>query len=139
MVSDLQKVVKHWHPLDGLVKHRLEVPLREGRALHVLDSLDILVHLHALLVLYRRHLALSELLADLGVVAQIQLCADQDEWDARGVMLNLWIPLDGSAVSSLLLDGHTFALTLSNEEGDTMEKQIRKTSVCGYESGRSRS
>lgn len=33
----------------------------------------------------------------------------------------------------------TFALTLSKEGGLTIEKHIRKTSVCGYESGRSRS
>jgi len=33
----------------------------------------------------------------------------------------------------------TFARTLSNDGGETMEKQMRKTSVCGYERGRSRS
>lgn len=33
----------------------------------------------------------------------------------------------------------TFALTLSNEGGLTIEKQIKNTSVWGYDSGRSRS
>jgi hypothetical protein len=33
----------------------------------------------------------------------------------------------------------TFARTLSNEGGLTIEKQIKNTSVCGYESGRKRS
>lgn len=36
-------------------------------------------------------------------------------------------------------DGCTFALTLSNEGGLTIEKQIRKTSVWGYDSGLKRS
>lgn len=31
---------------------------------------------------------------------------------------------------------NTFALTFSKEAGLTREKQIRKTSVCGYDSGR---
>jgi len=35
--------------------------------------------------------------------------------------------------------GLTLALTLSKEGGLTIEKQIRKTSVCGYERGRRRS
>lgn len=35
--------------------------------------------------------------------------------------------------------GLTLALTLSNDGGLTMEKQIRKTSVWGYESGLRRS
>ena len=33
----------------------------------------------------------------------------------------------------------TFALTLSNDDGLTIEKQIKNTSVCGYDRGRSRS
>ena len=30
---------------------------------------------------------------------------------------------------------HTLALTFSYEAGEAREKQIRKTSVCGYERG----
>jgi hypothetical protein len=34
-----------------------------------------------------------------------------------------------------MLGGRTLAFTLSKEGGLTMEKQIKKTSVWGYESG----
>lgn len=37
------------------------------------------------------------------------------------------------------ISGNHFARTLSNDGGETMEKQMRKTSVWGYDSGRSRS
>lgn len=35
--------------------------------------------------------------------------------------------------------GVTFVLTFSNDGGLTREKQMRKTSVCGYDRGRNRS
>lgn len=34
--------------------------------------------------------------------------------------------------------GNHFVRTFSNDGGETSEKQTRKMSVCGYESGRSR-
>ena len=37
------------------------------------------------------------------------------------------------------ISGNHFALTLSKDGGLTMEKQMRNTSVCGYDSGRRRS
>ena len=34
---------------------------------------------------------------------------------------------------------YTFSLTFSKDAGDTTEKQTKNTSVCGYDSGLSRS
>jgi hypothetical protein len=36
---------------------------------------------------------LSELLADLGVIAEIELCANKNDGNARRMVLNLGIPL----------------------------------------------
>jgi hypothetical protein len=79
--------------LDRLVEHALEIPLRQGGALEVLDGLDLLGDLHCLLILYGLHLALAQLLFDLGVVAQVELGADQDDGNAGCVVLYLGVPL----------------------------------------------
>lgn len=56
-------------------------------------------------------------------------------------MVDFWEPLVEVKVSTgphikYQKTRRTFALTLSNDGGLTMEKQMRKTSVCGYDSGR---
>ena len=79
--------------LDRLVEYTLEIPLRQGRALEVLDGLDLLGDLHCLLILYGLHLALAQLLFDLWVVAQVELGADQDDGNAGCVVLYLGVPL----------------------------------------------
>jgi hypothetical protein len=53
-------------------------------------------------------------------------------------MLDLGCPLLLLATPQIVLV-RTLALTLSNDALLTIEKQMRKTSVCGYESGRRRS
>lgn len=86
---------------------------------------------------------MSQLFADFGVVSEIEFGADEYNGYTRRVVLDLWVPLSFLLVSCKLFvlnsDVPTFALTLSNDEGLTMEKQIRKTSVWGYDNGRSRS
>lgn len=57
--------------LDRLVKHALQIPLRQRRALQVFDRLDILRNLHRLLVLDGRHLSLPQLLSHFRVVSKI--------------------------------------------------------------------
>ena len=53
-------------------------------------------------------------------------------------MLDLRPPLNISLYSTLSGDGRTFDLIFSKLAGEVREKQSRKTSVWGYESGRSR-
>lgn len=69
--------------------------------------------------------------------------------DARGVVTNLREPLEArggarcqSARRSCCISDSqryfTFVRTFSKLGGETSEKQMRKMSVCGYESGRRR-
>ena len=51
-------------------------------------------------------------------------------WDHRQ---DIYIQLKLTIFCMLL----TFSRTFSNDDGDTTEKQTRKTSVCGYDNGRS--
>ena len=54
-------------------------------------------------------------------------------------MLDLRPPLFVSMYSTVLVsDGRTFDLMFSKLAGEVREKQSRKTSVWGYDSGRSR-
>jgi hypothetical protein len=81
------------HSLDRFIEHALQIPLRQGRALEVLDRLDLLGNLHCLFVLYGLHFTLAQLLFDFWVVAQVELGSDEDDWDAGCVMLYLRVPL----------------------------------------------
>ncbi len=97
-------------------------------------SLNLLRGLEGQFVGDRLHALLAELLEGGWVVAEVKLGADQNDWNIRCVMLNLWIPLrEESAMFRGLgvVSVFTFALTLSKDGGETMEKQIKKTSVCG--------
>ena len=78
---------------DGLVEDTLEVALCEGRALHVLDCLDLLGNADGLLILNGCHLLLSQALLGALVVAKIELGSDQDDGNSRCVVLNLGVPL----------------------------------------------
>lgn len=81
------------HVPDGLVKDTLKVALCEGRALHVLDCLDLLGNADSLLVLNGCHLLLSQTLLGALVIAKIELGSDQNDGNARCVVLNLRVPL----------------------------------------------
>lgn len=78
---------------DGLIEHTLEVALCKGRALHVLDCLDLLGNADGLLVLDGCHLLLSQTLLGALVVAKIELGSDQDDGNTRCVVLDLGVPL----------------------------------------------
>lgn len=84
---------RYCHSLDRFIEHALQIPLRQGRALEVLDRLDLLGNLHCLFVLYGLHFTLAQLLFDFWVVAQVELGSDEDDWDAGCVMLYLRVPL----------------------------------------------
>jgi hypothetical protein len=76
-----------------LVKHILQPLLREGRALDVLDSAELLCEA---LTLFRANRTLplpGELLNDLGVVSQVYLCTDDQAGDTGAMMVDLWEPL----------------------------------------------
>jgi hypothetical protein len=79
--------------LDRFVKDALEIPLRQSRALDVLHRSNLFGHLHGLLVVDRRHLPLSQLLAHFGIISKIKLCADEYNGYARRMVLYFWIPL----------------------------------------------
>ena len=80
---------------DSLVENGLEIPLGESRALEVLPRADLLGAVDAHLECYRSHALLVQAGNGIGVLAQIELSAHQDDGDAGGVMLNLGVPLSG--------------------------------------------
>lgn len=91
---------------NGLVEDALEIPLSEGRALEVLLRLDLLGDLDGLLILDGGHLLLPQTLLGGLVIAEIQLGADQDDGDARGVVLDLGVPLlDALSIGEMAGDG----------------------------------
>lgn len=45
----------------------------------------------------------------------------------------------GASGQWCLISGYHFEVTFSKDDGLATEKHIRKTSVCGYDNGRSRS
>lgn len=78
---------------DGLVENGLEIPLGESRALKVLPRADLLGTVNTHLERYRGHALLVQAGNGIGVLAQIELGAHQDDGDTGGVMLNLGVPL----------------------------------------------
>jgi hypothetical protein len=81
------------YSLDRLIKHTLQIPLRQSRALEVLHRSDLLCNLHRLLILYWLHLTLAQLLFHLRVVSQVKLRANEDDRYAWCVMFDLGMPL----------------------------------------------
>lgn len=111
---------------------------------------DILRGSEGLIVGDRLHSLLAETLDGVGIFPQIELRADQDDRNVRGVMADFRVPLIRVSVAveyrvpehiqdlGIFKREHggggkksvrTLALTLSNDGGLTMEKQMRKTSV----------
>ena len=123
---------------DGLIKDCLEVSLGQCRALEVFDRLDLLGAVQSLLIRHGRHALLGQTPNRLGVLAKIELGANKDDRDVGGVVVDLGVPLPEwlsrvflSQTNANGLMELTFALTLSNDGGLTMEKQMRNTSVWG--------
>ncbi len=76
-----------------LVKHILQLILRQRTALDVLNSSELLCHPLAVLSPDRGHLLLGQLFPDAGVIAQIDLGADNQARHARAVVMYLGEPL----------------------------------------------
>lgn len=79
--------------LPYLIKHILELELRQSTALDILDSAELLGHPLAVLPSHGGHLLLGQLLSDAGVVSQIDLGADDEAGDAGAVVVDLGEPL----------------------------------------------
>lgn len=78
---------------NSLVEHRLQVSLRQSRALEVLDGLDLLGTVERLLVCNGSHSLLGEAANRVGIFAEIELGADQDDGNVGGMVINFGIPL----------------------------------------------
>lgn len=76
-----------------LVKDILQFVLRQSRALNVLDSTELLCHAIAILLTDRLHLLAGELVADVGVIAQIGLGTDDQAGDTGAVVVYFGEPL----------------------------------------------
>ena len=113
--TEIPKLKLHHIP-DGLVEDTLEVALCEGRALHVLDGLDLLGDADSLLVLNGCHLLLSQTLLGALVITKIELGSDQNDGNAGCVVLNLGVPLfvvsDNVLLQALCLLLHSVPLPL---------------------------
>lgn len=123
---------------NGFVKDAFEVALREGRTFKILVRSDLLGDGQGLLVRDGLHLSLPKGLCCRGIISQIELRTNKDDGNIGSMVLDLRVPLHERSVERLLSCERTaadrgllstFALTLSNEGGLTMEKQMRKTSV----------
>ena len=76
-----------------LIENILQLVLRQGTALDVLDSTQLLSHALAILFPHGGHLLLGKLLPDAAVVPQIDLGADNEAGNAGAVVVNLGEPL----------------------------------------------
>ena len=119
----------------------LEALLRQRRALEVFVHAKLLLQLHALLVRDGRLVLLLHAGNKVGVVAEIKLGAHENDGHAGAVVAHFGIPLRTTVKygNNAPHRRQTLDLTFSYDAELTREKQIRKTSVWGYESGRRRS
>ena len=76
-----------------LVENVLQLVLCQGAALHILDGAEFLCHPLAVLLPYRRHLLLGQLVAHARVVPQIYLGADYEAGHTGAVVVDLREPL----------------------------------------------
>lgn len=79
---------------DSLIKDTLEIPLGQSRALQVLVGADLLGHDQGLVVRNWLHSLGSQALQGSGVLSQVKLSTDQDDWDRRCVVVDLGEPLE---------------------------------------------
>jgi hypothetical protein len=79
--------------LEYLIKHVLQLVLRQCAALHILDSSQLLGHPLSVLFSNWCHLLLHKLLPDTLIISQIGLRADNQAWDAWAVVMNFREPL----------------------------------------------
>lgn len=79
---------------NSLVKDALEVSLRESRALEVLVSLNFLGTDEGLLIGHGLHALLPQRVEGGGVVAKIELGADENNGDVGSVVVDFGVPLE---------------------------------------------
>lgn len=138
------------HVPDRFIKHALQIALCQRRALQILVCPDLFGHRQGLLVRDGFHLTGAEGFGSCAVVSQVEFSTDKNNGDTRCMVFDLWIPLlIASQLRLMKIVGRrhlkwcysafwrvrrgrrTLALTLSKEGGLTIEKHIKKTSVCG--------
>lgn len=78
---------------DRLIKHCLEAPLRERRALQVFDGTDLLGHGQALRVGDGRQLLLLQLLDRVFIVPQVKFRPHQDDGCVGTMVSHFRVPL----------------------------------------------
>lgn len=76
-----------------LIKHILELVLRQGTTLDVFHRAQLFGHPLAILLPHWLHLLLGQLVLDTRIVSQINLCTNNQAGNTRAVMMNLWEPL----------------------------------------------
>ena len=127
--SFILRITVHWP--DSLVKDRFEIPLCECWTFQVFDSSNLFGDCKGLFVRYRLHLLRSQFFSLCSILSQIKLGSDEDNRYTWCVMLDFRIPLQNVSYWLLSVSKLTFALTLSNDAGPTILKQIKNTSVWG--------
>jgi hypothetical protein len=75
-----------------LVKDVLQLVLRQSRTFDVLDGAELLSHAVTVLLADGLHLLAGQLVADVGVVAQISLGADDQAGDTGAVVVDFGEP-----------------------------------------------
>lgn len=76
-----------------LVKHILQLVLRQRTALDVFNCAEVLCHTLTILSTDWGHLLLGKLLSNAGVISQIDLGSDNEAGDARAVVVHFGEPL----------------------------------------------
>lgn len=76
-----------------LIKHALQPLLRERRALQIPRSTNVPRHLYTRRVRDGLHTTVPELSDRFGVLAQVELGADEDDWDVGRMVRDFWPPL----------------------------------------------
>lgn len=76
-----------------LIKHILELVLRQGTTLDVLHRAQLFSHPLTILLPHRLHLLLGQLVLDTRIVSQIDLCTNNKAGNTRAMVVNLWEPL----------------------------------------------
>lgn len=125
---------------DSFVKDTLQISLREGRAFEVFLCFDLFGNCEGLFIRNWLHLLCTKIVSGSLILSQIQFGSHKNYGDIGRVMFDFWEPLCNKLIP-VRVEGicyqRTFALTLSKDGGLTIEKHMRKTSVCGYDKGRS--
>jgi len=78
---------------DSFIEDTLQVSLRQGRALQVLVGPNLLRNDQCLVIRNWLHALLSQALKCSGILSQVKLCANEDNGDGWGMVIDLREPL----------------------------------------------